>query len=78
MSGEVVTVKVSPAVKKKLDQLKRYPRESYDAVIARLASLAEEEGITEDDIKDIEEAIEDIKAGRVYSTVELKKTLGLD
>lgn len=78
MPGEAVTIKITPALKKKLDALKRFPRESYDEVIARLALQEEEDRITDEDIREIGEALEDIKAGRVYTTPELKKTLGLD
>jgi predicted transcriptional regulator len=77
MQGEVTTVKITPAVKKRLDKLRRFPKESYNEVISRLTLEAEEEGITKEDISDIEEALEDIKAGRVYSTDQLKEKLGL-
>jgi len=78
MAGEVTTIKITPGVKKRLDKLKRFPRESYNEIISRLTLVAEEDGITEEDIRDIEEALEDIKAGRVYSTSQLKEKLGLD
>jgi predicted transcriptional regulator len=78
MPGEVTTIKVTPDVKKKLDRLKRFPRESYNEIISRLTEVVEEDEITEKDIRDIEEALEDIKAGRVYSTNQLREKLGLD
>jgi len=78
MAGEVTTIKITPTVKRRLDKLRRFPRESYNEIISRLTLEDEEEGITEEDIKDIEEALEDIKAGRVYSTAQLKEKLGLD
>ena len=78
MVGEVTTIKITPSVKKRLDKLRRFPRESYNEIILRLTIEADEEGITEGDIRDIEEALEDIRAGRVYSTAQLKSELGLD
>ncbi|KUG19861.1 hypothetical protein ASZ90_010415 [hydrocarbon metagenome] len=36
------------------------------------------EGLTDEDVRDIEEAIADIKAGRVYTTEEVKRELGID
>ncbi len=78
MAGEVTTIKITPVVKQRLDKLRRFPRESYNEIISRLTMEDEEEGITEEDIRDIEEALEDIKAGRVYSTAQLKEKLGLD
>ncbi len=78
MAGEVTTIKITPGVKHRLDRLRRFPRESYNEIISRLTMENEDEGITEEDILDIEEALEDIKAGRVYSTARLKEKLGLD
>lgn len=75
------TIKVTPEVKKRLDALKRHPRETYNEVIDRLTEDALEDAaevLTEEDIRDIEEAIQDIKAGRVYTTEELKRELGID
>ena len=37
----------------------------------------DEEELTEQDLKDIEEAIKDFKAGRFITNKELKKELGL-
>ena len=78
MAGEVTTIKITPGVKQRLDKLRRFPRESYNEIISRLATEHEKEGITEADICDIEEALEDNKAGRVYSTARLKAKLGID
>jgi len=75
------TIKVTPEVKGRLDRLKNHPRETYNDVIDRLTRDALEEAageLTEEDIRDIEEAIADIKAGRVYTTEELKRELRID
>jgi len=75
------TIKVTPKVKNRLDTLKRHPRETYNDVIERLTQDAMEEEtdvLTDEDIRDIEEAIQDIKSGRTYTTEELKKELGID
>jgi predicted transcriptional regulator len=75
------TIKVTPDVKQRLDALKKYPRETYNEVIERLTRDALEEAaeeLTGEDIRDIEEAIQDIKAGRVYTTEDLKRELGID
>ena len=75
------TIKVTPEVKGRLDKLKKYPRETYNAVIDRLTKDALEEAaeeLTDEDIHDIEEAVADIKAGRVYTTKELMRELGID
>ena len=75
------TIKVTPEVKVRLDKLKNYSLETYNDVIDRLTQDALEEAaeeLTDEDIRDIEEAIADIKAGRVYTTEELKRELGID
>lgn len=35
------TVKLRPSTKQKLDEIRLYPRESYDEIIARLIAIAE-------------------------------------
>ncbi|MDV2482515.1 hypothetical protein F8E02_10995 [Methanoculleus sp. Wushi-C6] len=75
------TIKVAPEVKGRLDKLKKYPRETYNDVIDRLTRDALKEAaeeLTDEDIRDIEEAVADIKAGRVYTTRELMRELGID
>ena len=59
--------------------MKIFPRESYDDVVNRLLNVTEEdEGIlSEKTIKDLEEGVADIKAGRVYTSEQVKKKLGL-
>lgn len=56
------------------------PRETYNDVIDRLTQDALQdatEELTDEDIRDIEEAIADIRAGRVYTTEELMRELGI-
>jgi len=75
------TIKVSTEVKNRLDRLKKHPRETYNDVIARLSEQAEPDEndiLTEEDIRDIEEALQDIKEGRTYTTEQVKRMLGLE
>lgn len=72
------TIQIHRSLKTKLEKLKIHPRESYEEVIQRLIeSSTDKEPLSEDDIRDIEEGLADIKAGRVYTTNELKKELGI-
>ena len=74
----VTTVQIDNELKERLNRLKIHPRESYEEVIQRLIeSSTDKEPLSEDDIRDIEEGLADIKAGRVYTTNELKKELGI-
>lgn len=72
------TIQIHRELKDKLEKLKIHPRESYEKVIARLIlSKVDDEPLSDDEIKGIEQGLADIKAGRVYTTKELKKELGI-
>lgn len=73
------SIQLEKRTKAKLEKMKIFPRESYDDVVNRLLNVTEEdEGIlSEKTIKDLEEGVADIKAGRVYTSEQVKKKLGL-
>jgi len=73
------TICIDPNIKSKLDDLKVYKNESYNSVVERLIKMAyDEEPLTDEEIKGIEESLEDIKAGRVYSEDEAKRMMGIE
>lgn len=75
---ETTTIQIRKELKKKLEELKVYPSETMDQLIERLANnKIDAEPLSDDEIKGIEEGLADIKAGRVYTTKQLKKKLGL-
>ncbi|MCU0633192.1 MAG: hypothetical protein MUC66_09520 [Methanolinea sp.] len=75
----MTTVQLRPETKKKLDNLKLHPRETYDEVIDRLADAAyDDEDLSDDEHEDIRESENDIKAGRVRSLRDIMKDLGDD
>ncbi|MBE0525208.1 MAG: hypothetical protein IBX40_12900 [Methanosarcinales archaeon] len=72
------TICIDPKVKDILTSLKRYPRESYSSVVKRLANMAiDDEPLSDEAIKGIEEALEDIKQGRLHSEEEILKEFNL-
>ncbi len=72
------TICLDPKVKDKLASLKHHPRESYSSVIERLTNLAiDEEPLGDEEIKGIEEALKDIKHGRLHSEEEIMKEFDL-
>lgn len=72
------TIQVDEETKKMLERMKMFPRETYNQVIERLARKeAEEETLSPETVRNIEESLKDIKAGRVYTTEEVRKKLGL-
>jgi len=75
--AEVTTVRMRAETKALLDDLKLFPRETYDDVVKRLAEMAyDDEPLTKEELEAIQESEEDIKAGRVYSLEEVMKELG--
>ena len=76
------TVQVSTKLKKELDGFKEHKRETYAEVIGKLIEKAKEDEeleleLSEETAIGAVEAKEDIRKGRVYSTKQLKKELGL-
>jgi predicted transcriptional regulator len=73
------TIQVQPEVKDRLDLLKRHPRESYNEVIERLLeSRIDEEPLSDEAIAGIEEALGDIRKGRLYTEEEIRKEFGVE
>jgi len=72
------TICIEPEVKDLLTNLKRHPRESYNSVVARLTDLAIDcDPLSDEAIRGIEEALEDIKQGRLHSEEEIMKEFDL-
>jgi predicted transcriptional regulator len=75
---EQSTIKLSKKLKNELRKQMNHSRETYETVIARLLkNTQEDEVLSEEVIKNIEEGIADIKAGRVYTSDQVKKKLGI-
>ena len=74
----VTTIQLHEKIKHKLEGLKIHPRETYNEVIERLIRRGvEEEELSPQAMRNIEAALEDVKKGRLYSTNEVKKKLGI-
>lgn len=72
------SIQIEKEIKARLDKLKNHPRETYNEILVRLLKIAQDDDILSPAvIKNIEEGIADIKAGRVYSSAQVKKKLGL-
>jgi predicted transcriptional regulator len=75
---EQSTIKLSKKIKNDLKKQMNHPGETYETVIARLLKITQEdEVLSKTTIKNIEEGVADIKAGRVYTSEQVKKKLGL-
>lgn len=73
------TIQLEKKTKSKLNKMKIFPKESYDDVVNKLINIAEDdEGVlSTSTIKDLEEALDDVKKGRLLSHSQVKKKLGL-
>ncbi len=74
---EQSTIKLSKKLKNDLRKQMNHPRETYEVVIARLLKITQDDVLPKEVIKNIEEGVADIKAGRVYTSEQVKKRLGL-
>jgi predicted transcriptional regulator len=66
-------------LKTQLNTLKRHPKESYNDVIERLVNLAvDDEPLSADAIRGLEEGLRDIKAGNLISEEDIRKKYGAE
>lgn len=74
----VTTIQLKPETKARLDDVKLHPRETYDETLNRLLDMAfEPEPLSEESMRRIEEALEDIRADRVRPFEEYVQERGL-
>lgn len=72
------TIQVDKKVKDKLEAMKVHPKESYNEIIDRLISVSyDDEELSDETMKDIEESLEQMRQGRTISNEELKERLGI-
>jgi predicted CopG family antitoxin len=73
------TIYVRKDLKERLNGLKRHPKESYNDVIEHLVSMAlDDEPLSEEAIKGLEEALEDIKKGNLIPEEGIRKKYGVE
>jgi len=66
-------------LKTQLNNLKRNPKESYNDVIERLVNLTvDDEPLSAESIKGLEEALDDIKKGNLISEKDIRKKYGVE
>jgi predicted transcriptional regulator len=66
-------------LKTQLTNLKRNPKESYNDVIERLVNLTvDDEPLSADAIKGLEEGLRDIKKGNLISEEDIRKKYGVE
>lgn len=74
----VTTIKVSTEIRTALAEQKLHNGETLEQVIDRLLKTQlVDDYLDEQTLQDMQEGLNDIKAGRVHTTEELKAELGL-
>jgi RPA family protein len=74
----VTTIQLRPETTARLDDVKIHPRETYDETLNRLLNMAyDPEPLSDESMKKIEEAFEDVRAGRVRPFEEYVREQGL-
>lgn len=74
--ARVTTIQISEALREKLETQKMSNKETYEEVILDL--LEDTAELSEETKKAIRQAEADIKAGRVYTLAEVKKSLNVN
>lgn len=78
MYSKDAILRVKSKVKTELDSFRNFGKESYSDVIVRLINIAKDsDSLNENEIKQIEKSLEDIKAGRVLSLKDAEKKWGI-
>jgi predicted transcriptional regulator len=73
------TIHIRKNLKCQLDALKRHPEESYSDVIERLVAAAvDDEPLSKEAIRGLEEAFEDIEKGNLISEEKIKAKFGVE
>jgi predicted transcriptional regulator len=74
------TIQLEKNLKKRLTDLKMFSNETYNDVIKRLVNIAVQENVEElssETLANIQQSLEDIKAGRVHDHEDVRKMLNL-
>ena len=73
------TIYIRKDLKERLNGLKRHPKESYNDVIEHLVSMAlDDEPLSEEAIKGLEAALEDIRKGNLIPEDVIRKKYGVE
>ncbi|MFH1332392.1 MAG: hypothetical protein ABIH63_03870 [archaeon] len=74
---EKTTVQLSKDTLERLKLFKKHDRESYEEVINSLMDEVDEESLSDEEIRDIQEALEEVKQGKTKTIEAVAKELGI-
>jgi len=76
--GSFTSIRMTQETKALLDDLKITSRETYDDVVERLArAVLDDDPLNNDEINNIKQSLEDIKAGHIQTLKEVRDELGV-
>ena len=70
-------IQVKKETTEKLKQFKAYNRQSYDEIINQLMEDSDSEVLTDADVNEIKQGLDDIRAGRTRSIEAVAKDMGI-
>ncbi len=74
----MTTIQIQSTTKEKLESVKTHPRETYDEVVNRLLDMAcDQEPLSEETLKKIEEGVRDIRQGKTRTLEEIAEEMGI-
>jgi len=71
------TIQVQERTLKRLKEHKYSARQSYDELLNRLLDEVEDESITEEEILELQEALEQVRRGQLYNIEDVAEELGI-
>jgi len=74
---EKTTIQISGKTLERLKIFKQHERESYDNVLNNLLDEHEEETLSDEEIKEIQEALEEVKQGKTIPIELVAKEFGV-
>ena len=74
---EKTTIQINLSTLERLKALRAFERQSYDDAINNLMDNIDEEPLSEQEIKEIQKGLENIRKGEVYPIEQVAKELGV-
>ena len=74
---EKTTIQITSNTLDRLRALKQYPRQSYEEIVVDLIDEAEEEPLTEEELTEIQKALEEVKQGKTTPIEVVAKEMGI-
>jgi hypothetical protein len=71
------TIQINQQTLERLKNLRKFERQSYDDVLNSMIDDIEEESLSEEEIVEIQQGLEDIRRVRVHSIESVAKELGI-